>query len=122
MGKLIAGLSQGSPVAVSSLEDTKTKLELEIDRKLATQQNSLEDGIRKQLNRDMQRINGEVLNLNTILTKLTVENRSLEEKLLMNFENKMALWEKMYQTKVKELSALKPKEVDVEEMLARKLG
>jgi hypothetical protein len=35
------------PIAVSNLEDTKTKLELEIDRKLATQQNSLEDGIRK---------------------------------------------------------------------------
>jgi hypothetical protein len=73
------------------MEDTKTKLELDIDRKIATQQSSLEDGIRKQINRDMQRINGEVLNLNTILTKLTVESRSLEEKLIAKIDSKLAL-------------------------------
>jgi hypothetical protein len=73
------------------MEDTKTKLELDIDRKIATQQSSLEDGIRKQINRDMQRINGEVLNLNTILTKLTVESRSLEEKLSAKIDSKLAL-------------------------------
>ena len=63
------------------LEDAKTKMEVEIDKKLNSQQSTLEDGIRKQFNRDMQRVNSEILNLNTVLTKMAGENRQNEDKL-----------------------------------------
>lgn len=78
---MMMSLSKWTGNDTDRLEDAKTKMEVEIDKKLNCQQSTLEDGIRKQFNRDMQRVNSEILNLNTVLTKLAGENRQNEDKL-----------------------------------------
>ena len=81
ISKMMMSLSKWTGNDTDRLEDAKTKMEVEIDKKLNSQQSTLEDGIRKQFNRDMQRVNSEILNLNTVLTKMAGENRQNEDKL-----------------------------------------
>ena len=78
---MMMSLSKWTGNDTDRLENAKTKMEVEIDKKLNSQQSTLEDGIRKQFNRDMQRVNSEILNLNTVLTKMAGENRQNEDKL-----------------------------------------
>ena len=81
ISKMMMSLSKWTGNDTDRLEDAKNMIEQEVDKKISNQHNSLEDGIRKQLNKDLNRINAELLNLNTVLTKVSAESKKNEEGL-----------------------------------------
>ena len=63
------------------LEDTKTSMDLRLDERLSRKVNEMEDNYKKYMNRDIQRINGELLNLNSSFSKICLEQKGMEEKI-----------------------------------------
>lgn len=80
LSKMVITLTNMTNSDSHLLDEAKSSLEQDLNRKMHSAQAAVEDGLRKQLSRDMQRLNGEILNLNTIITKLTVESRGSEER------------------------------------------
>lgn len=64
-----------------NLEDTRTALELSLDEKVSKKVNTAEDSLKKLCTRDMQRVDSELLIMNTNISTLTTECRSLDEKM-----------------------------------------
>ena len=62
------------------VEDTKTSMDLKLDERLSRKVNEIEDNYKKYMNRDIQRISSELLNLNSSFSKICVEQKNLEEK------------------------------------------
>ena len=63
-----------------NLEDTRTSLELALDEKVSKKVNAAEATLKKVCTRDMQRVDSELLIMNTNISTLTTECRSLDEK------------------------------------------
>jgi len=66
---------------LKNLEDRMTEFDLKIDEKVAKKVNFVEDSLKKVTARDMQRVDTELLILNTNFSTLSTEQRTLEEKL-----------------------------------------
>ena len=64
-----------------NLEDSRTALELALDEKVSKKVNTAEDSLKKLCTRDMQRVDSELLIMNTNISTLTTECRSLDEKM-----------------------------------------
>ena len=63
-----------------SLQDQTTHLDLTFDEKMSKKLNTVEAEIKKICTRDMQRVDTELLILNTNFSTLSTEYRALEEK------------------------------------------
>ena len=63
-----------------SLQDQTTHLDLTFDERLSKKLNMVEAEMKKILTRDMQRVDTELLILNTNFSTLSTEYRALEEK------------------------------------------
>ena len=59
-------------------------MDLTLDEKLSRKINQLEDNLKKLCTRDMQRVDTELLILNTNFATLSTEHRNLEEKCKKN--------------------------------------
>ena len=55
-------------------------MDLKLDQKMSRKVNEMEEKIRKLATQDIQKINNEVIHLNSSITKFCSEQRSLEEK------------------------------------------
>ena len=62
------------------MDDTNTQIDLRLNEKLGRKVNEMEDTMKKFVNRDITRINSELLNLNGTISKFCGEQRNLEEK------------------------------------------
>ena len=67
-----------------SLQDQTTHLDLTLDEKMSKKLNTVEAEIKKICTRDMQRVDTELLILNTNFSTLSTEYRALEEKVRNN--------------------------------------
>ena len=63
------------------LDDSKTQIDLRLEEKLNRKVNEVEDSCKKQLTRDYQRLNEEMLNLNKSHQNLCNEQKAMEEKI-----------------------------------------
>ena len=66
------------------IEDSRCQQDLAFDEKLSRKVNQVEDEMKKICTRDMQRVDTELLILNTNFATLSTEYRSLEEKVKSN--------------------------------------
>ena len=68
------------------VEDTRTQMDLNFDEKLSKKVNQVEDELKKICTRDMQRVDTELLILNTNFSTLSTEHRALSEKVKNSLE------------------------------------
>ena len=69
------------------IEDSRCQQDLAFDEKLSRKVNQVEDEMKKICTRDMQRVDTELLILNTNFATLSTEYRSLEEKVKKECSN-----------------------------------
>ena len=69
------------------IEDSRCQMDLAFDEKLSRKVNQVEDELKKICTRDMQRVDTELLILNTNFATLSTEHRNLEEKVKKENQN-----------------------------------
>ena len=67
-----------------SIEDSRLQMDLSFDERLSKKVNSLENDLKKLCTRDMQRVDTELLILNTNFATLSTEYRNLQEQVKNN--------------------------------------
>jgi uncharacterized membrane protein YgaE (UPF0421/DUF939 family) len=77
-------------------------MESNLDRKLVNQQSNLDETVKRLLNKDLQRLNAEILSIHATNTKKNSELKAIEDRLNKKFEGKLAWLETKLVSKVKD--------------------
>jgi len=77
----------------------ETQVGLSLDEKLSKKMNAAESSLKKVCTRDMQRVDSELLIMNTNISTLTTECRSLDEK-VRNLSHHQNSTMQMYQQSI----------------------